>query len=528
MKTSQLHFNETNLLRPLASDYINQKAATQTLYTYTPDAKGIAKALEDRRTIPVDRDVLVQALKAQYLKTGIKAPAVDANINLLQQGNTFTITTGHQLNLFGGTQYFIYKIVEVINYTKELAKRFPEDHFIPVFWMATEDHDFDEINHVVLNGERREWNTEHGGPVGRLDPAPILKTIEELSDFWDSSVPGARLKKIFSEAYKQPTLADATRHWVHELFASHGLVIIDGDDTTLKRPFLPVVKREILEQTTFSEVEKTNEFLSEKGYHIQATPRAINLFYIEDGIRDRLVEVAGEIGCFEDGRTWDKSSFLNHIESHPEKVSPNALMRPMYQETILPNLAYVGGAGEIAYWLQSKSAFEKNDTYFPQLIIRNSAIWINNRIQKKASNIDLSISDFFQKKERLLAEFAESHRSGKALFEQASEIEKLWKTFQETSSQTFTNLRVKTGVFAAEQLHELKKLKQDMRKLVKLQNASDIEVIEQMYETIFPMGVFQERIDTFLPAYLELGDSYFNRLFEHIQPAGHQTLVFNY
>lgn len=528
MKTSQLHFNQTNLLRPLTSDYINQRDDTRPLYEFAPDSEGIDKALEARRKRPLDRTTLVDALKQQYEHANIAHKGVLSNIEKLKQENAFTITTGHQLNLFGGTQYFIYKIVEVINYTKRLKERFPEDEFIPIFWMATEDHDFEEINHVRLQDERIEWHTASGGAVGRLNPAPVLELIEQLNDFWEAERPGVYLKELFTKAYSYPTLAEATRYWVHELFASQGLVIIDGDDAQLKALFAPVMKAELLQEITHAEVEKTNEYLTEKGYHHQVYSRPINLFYLGENTRERILKSEGIFSTPEAGKTWSESELLAELEEHPECFSPNALMRPMYQETILPNLAYIGGAGEIAYWLQSKTAFEKHFTYFPQLIIRNSAIWINNRLSNKVDHIGLNLMDFFRRKEGLIAEYTESHHSGKELFALSDDLEKLWKSFQEASEKTFQQLRIKSGVFAAEKLHELKKLNHDMRKVVKAKNEGDIQAIEEMYETLFPLGSFQERLDTFLPSYLALGNGYFETLFENLSPHGHQVVVFKY
>ena len=529
MKTRQLHFNETNLLRPLTSDYINQEEATHPLYDFAPDREGIAKALEARRKRPVDRTTLVNALIRQYEQANIEHPGVISNIECLGRDNTFTITTGHQLNLFGGTQYFIYKIVEVINYTRQLKERFPNDQFIPVFWMATEDHDFDEINHIQLQGKRIEWNTPSGGAVGRLNPEPVLKVIDALKDFWDlEERPGTYLKELFSKAYSYPTLANATRYWVHELFASYGLVIIDGDDSELKGLFAPVMEAEFLREITHTEVEKTNAYLSANGYHHQVYSRPINLFYLTDEQRDRITKSNGIFGTADSDKKWSESELLIELNKYPERFSPNALMRPMYQETILPNLAYIGGAGEIAYWLQSKTAFEKHNVCFPQLIIRNSAVWINNRLTKKVDHIGLLFTDFFQRWDDLAAAYAETHTTALELFELSNELESLWKSFKEKSEGTFQELRVKSGVFAAEKLHELKKLKHDMRKVAKAKNKAEIKTLLETYKTFFPMGSFQERVDTFLPSYLRLGNHYFKTLFEHIEPMGHQVLVIDF
>jgi len=529
METTCLHFNQTNLLKPLVRDYINQADKAQPLTAFSPDKEGIAMALKARRSTAVNRQALVQALKAQYEKAGILAKDIARQIEKFDNENTFSITTGHQLNLFGSTQYFIYKIVEVIKYTQELKERFPADDFIPVFWLASEDHDFDEINHARIEGQRQEWKSNEKGAAGPFNPEAVLKIIEELDPFWASEpVTGAFLKELFTKAYAALNLADATRLWVHELFKQYGLIVIDGNDPILKKQFAPVVKSELLEQRTFNAIEETNSYLLENDYHIQVYARPINLFYLHTNGRDRIVKTDKGFTTVDSEFTFTQQELLTELEQHPERFSPNALMRPMYQETILPNLAYIGGAGEIAYWLQEKTAFESHGVFYPQVVARNSAIWLNRRLGKKLNKIGLSYTDFFTRKEDLIARYAESHHSGSRFFELSRSLEGLWQEFQEASETAFHDLKLKTGITAAEKQKELTKLRHDLRKIVKAKNDADLLVIHQVYDSMFPNGSFQERIDTFLPTYMRLGKGYIDTLFEHIEPCEHKVLVFEY
>ena len=526
MEVNRLHFNDTNLLRPLVHDYINQAETTKLLAAFSPDNAGIAEALEARRLKQPNREILVKALKEQYAKAEIKHPEVDNNIQLLVNDNCFTITTGHQLNLFGGTQYFIYKMVEVIKYCQQLKKRFPNDDFVPIFWLASEDHDFDEINHARIDGKHFEWSTSSKGAVGRFDPSQVLEVLKQLKPFFKSEpVTGKHLADIFEKAYTANDLATATRLWVHELFKEYGLIIIDGDDANLKSLFTSVVKQELTEQRTQRAIEETNAYLLDHKYHIQVYARPINLFYLHGGGRDRIIQTQHGYITADSEFSFSKAKMLTELNEHPERFSPNALMRPMYQETILPNLAYVGGAGEIAYWLQSKKAFEAHDVFFPQVVVRNSAVWLSRRLGKKLGKIGLAYPDFFQRKEDLIANYAESHHSGQRFFQLSKDIEKLWEDFQGASENAFHDLKLKTGSTAAEKQKELKKLRHDLRKIVKAKNDADLLVIHEVFDRFFPKGTFQERIDTFLPSYLQLGKTYFDILFEHIDPCGHRVIV---
>lgn len=529
METTKLHFNDTNLLRPLMHDYINQNEATKTLYQFAPEFDAIEKAIDVRKKFHPNRKVLVESLQRQYQESGISDKTVDVNIQKLAKANCYSITTGHQLNLFGSTQYFIYKIVEVIKYTQQLKQKYHDYDFVPMFWLASGDHDFEEISFAKIDGEKYEWNSNETGPVGRFNPKAVLNVIEKLNDFWATEpVTGTYLKDLFTEAYSKPTLSQATRFWTHELFKKYGLVIIDGDDKNLKRLFSNTIRKELFEETTHQEVEKTNAYLNEHKYHIQVHARPINLFIITEHGRERIVKLKDRFATIESEKSFSFEEMQGLVENRPEVFSPNALMRPMYQETILPNLSYVGGAGEIAYWLQIKSAFEAHGLFYPQVILRNSGIWLSRRLGKKLEKMGLKYQDLFTRKEDLIAEYAENHRSGKRFFQLSETIELLWEEFQQESETAFQDLKIKTGHTAAEKIKELKKLRHDLRKIVKSKNDADIITLHQVFDTIFPNGGFQERVDTFLPSYMQLGKGYFDALFEHIEPANHKVLFFEY
>ncbi len=210
------------------------------------------------------------------------------NIQLLKDANTFTITTGHQLNLFTGPLYFIYKIASTINLCKQLKNEFPDHNFVPIYWMATEDHDFEEINYFNFKGKKVKWNKESFGPVGRLSTEGLQEVFELFSDELGIGSNADYLRNLFIKSYlEHEHLADATRFLANELFKTEGLVIVDGDSKPLKKLFIPYVKKELLEQNSLKNVMETNEQL--KDYFVQVNPREINLFYIEDNLRERII-----------------------------------------------------------------------------------------------------------------------------------------------------------------------------------------------------------------------------------------------
>ncbi|GAA6770895.1 bacillithiol biosynthesis cysteine-adding enzyme BshC [Flavobacterium sp. CGRL2] len=402
MPTDCISFQSSGYFSKLMQDYLDQKTELKPLYNNFPTLENFEKQIAEKASNfdNNNRTALVDTLKKQYENIDI-SESTQHNITLLALENTFTITTGHQLNIFTGPLYFLYKIISTINLTKELKSKYPSYNFVPVYWMATEDHDFEEINYFNFKGKKIRWNAESTGPVGRLSTKGLEDLFEVYSKELGSSSNANTLKDLFEEAYlKHENLADATRFLANSLFSNYGLVIIDADNTDLKRVFIPYVKNELENQTSFKEVQKSIENLSD--YTIQVNPREINLFYIEDKLRERII--------FEDDKYWvnntkisfSKEEILKLVDSNPEKFSPNVIMRPLYQEIILPNLCYIGGGGEIAYWLELKAFFDAVNITFPILLVRNSVLLATEKQAKKADNLNLSWKDLFSKSEVLI------------------------------------------------------------------------------------------------------------------------------
>jgi len=381
MPSDCISFQNSGYFSSLINDYLDQKPNVQPLYHRFPTLENFGPQIDEKKANFDDskRAILVAVLEAQYAK--IKASTATLNnIKLLNHSNTYTITTGHQLNLFSGPLYFLYKIISTINLTKELQQKYPEQNFVPVYWMATEDHDFEEINYFTFKGKKFCWNRESTGPVGRLSTEGLEEFLAVFALELGNSTNAETLKKLFQEAYlKHANLADATRYLANALFGHYGLVILDADDANLKRQ----------------------------------NPREINLFFIEDNLRERIIFEDGGYKINNTKRHFSEQELLAELELHPEKFSPNVVMRPLYQEVILPNLAYIGGGGEIAYWLELKSFFETVKVTFPMLIVRNSVVLATEKQLKKADALALTWSDLFQKqnflinnKTKQLSEFA--------------------------------------------------------------------------------------------------------------------------
>jgi len=217
--------------------------------------------------------------------------------------------------------------------------------------MATEDHDKAEISSVHVFGKELVWETNQEGAVGRFSTDDLQQYIESVEALKGSLPHGDSIMEIFKKAYAPgKTLANATREWVHSFFSDFGLVIIDGDDPELKRLFRQVMETEILHSPTEKIVIDRNAELEKGGLNAQVHPREINLFYLSANNRKRIVKTADGFAEHEGTMHWTQESIMAEIGAHPERFSPNVLLRPLYQEIILPNLAYVGASQSRLCW----------------------------------------------------------------------------------------------------------------------------------------------------------------------------------
>lgn len=523
MPSDCISFQSSGYFTPIINDYLNQKDTLKPLYNRFPTLENFKLQIEEKQAnySPAFRETLVNALNRQYKETNTSA-YTQQNIKLLAGNDTFTVTTGHQLNLFTGPLYFLYKIVSAINLSRQLKEAYPDKNFVPVYWMATEDHDFEEINYFNFRDKKIKWTKESTGPVGRLSTEGLTAVLDVFEKELGIGQNANWLKELFENAYlKHSNLADATRYLANELFASEGLVIIDGDDSELKRLFAPHVKEELLKQTSHQKVAETAHLL--KDYSIQVNPREINLFYIEDNIRERIILQDAIYHINNTELKFSEAEILALLESNPEKFSPNVIMRPLYEEVILPNLCYIGGGGEIAYWLELKSYFNAANVTFPILLLRNSVLLATQKQADKLDKLDLTWADVFSKQQQLINKRVQSFSEFKLDFSAQKEF--LREQFENLNAiATKTDASFKGAVKAQElkQLKGLENLEKRLLKAEKRNHAEQLERITQIQNELFPNQSLQERKANFSEFYLEFDGKLLAELFDKLKPLEHE------
>lgn len=493
MQVEKFPLVKSNSYESIINDYLTHQSGVSDLINGFPDEQNFAGVIGERKFDSATRTVLADTLSAQYSGLDIH-DAVIRNIGLLRKDNTFTVTTGHQLCLYTGPLYFIYKIISAIRLSERLNKKFPDKNIVPVYWMASEDHDFEEVNHAFLFGNKIVWNSDQKGAVGSFTPNPEVISMFEAA--CGNTLNGNQITGLIKSAYSQPTLADAIRYLINEMFGKYGLIIIDGSEKNLKACFKDGLRNELFAQKGYSTVSNTNLKLKDRNYKIQVNPREINLFYLSQGARERIEK--NEHGQWKIGssnRVYSADEMEQMVDQTPEKLSPNVIVRPMYQESVLPNIAYVGGPGEIAYWMQLKSFFDSASVQFPILVLRDSAMLISAKGKQRLEKAGLTTDQIFIDRSLVLKQVLQSDATS---FEH--EKQRLAEVFQSLSEKvSAVDITLETAAKAELQrnLNSIDVLEKKMLRALKTKEEIKISHIDKLWDEIYPDGSQQERHDNY-------------------------------
>lgn len=513
-------FRKTKSFSQTFIDYIEQSSALKPFYNRFPVLKNFEGQIKEKQaSFSSDhRNILVSVLKEQYasLKT---TDLVTGNMEALGKENTFTVTTGHQLNIFTGPLYFIYKIVTVINACKQLKTTYPKYHFVPVYWMASEDHDFEEISYFKLGGKKYKWTTAQTGAVGRFNPKELESLIKE--------VPGDI--ELFKQAYlKHNTLSDAVRYYVDRLFNEQGLVVVDADHRELKKILRPVIKGDLFEHRAQEKVKSTDEALTKAGFAPQVHAREINFFYLDQHVRERLEKVDDHFEVVGADLKFTQGEIEELIANEPEKFSPNVILRPLYQEMILPNLAYVGGPAEVVYWLQLKSVFESFKVPFPMLMPRNFAMVFSGPMARKFEKAGLGLEELFEDKNFLFNDWVLKNTHHNLTL--TNELKVVSERFNEIKTRAAEIDLTLAPMIAAEQKRASNSLEKIEKKLLRAEKRLHTDKLRQIGEVkdfLFPNGSLQERTDNFLNFYQQ-DKQFIDRILSVFDPFDYQFNVLRY
>jgi bacillithiol biosynthesis cysteine-adding enzyme BshC len=519
METICIDFESTNRFENIFLDYMQQKEELKPFYNLFPTIDNFAEQIKLKKASfsTQQRQILHTALSKQYQNIPKKPQIV---IDLLLQENTFTLTTGHQLNIFTGPLYFHYKILTVINAAKILRAKYPNYNFVPIYWMASEDHDAEEISNFRLYGKKYVWDSQQTGAVGRFQPQSLQNIIEQTPE----------MHSIFQHAYsKYNTLAEATRYIVNELYATEGLVVIDGDDELLKKSFQPIAQQELLQADSHKFMEMISKNLSNLGYKTQVNPREINLFYLEENLRERIVKESKDnqtiYKILHTNLQFSETEILTLLETKPQNFSPNVVLRPVYQELILPNVSYTGGPGELAYWLQLKGVFKSFGILFPILLQRNHVLYLTKKDQKDLQNKDLTVQDLFLAPEILQKKYLQQVLQNPATIDkELSKIQEAFESIKNTLQKTDKSLEKYAIARSKEFAKNIEKIAKKLQKTQENRFAVDSRQVQNLQNRLYLHNGLQERTDNFLSFYLN-NPNFLKEIQANINPFVHQLYV---
>jgi bacillithiol biosynthesis cysteine-adding enzyme BshC len=518
---TNLTYRQTGYFSKIITDYLEQAPPLRPFYTHPVSPDGLLAALHAREKFPVRRDLLVTALKKQYngsasTKSVAEMPAVTKNIESLLQENVFTVCTAHQPTLFAGPLYFIYKILHTVRLAEELRRQHPQYGFVPVFYMGSEDADLDELGHVWLDNQKLVWETAQKGAVGRMHTDGLTSLIEKIDGTLSVQPFGHEVCEILKEAYPEsPDIQTATFRLIHRLFGEYGVVVLIADEPGLKRQMIPVFEEDLFSQTSSGIVEQTIAELSEH-YKVQANPRAINLFYLQGDLRGRIERVGDKFLVHDSRLSFGEKEMREELDRYPERFSPNVILRGLYQETILPNIAFIGGGGETAYWLELKRLFDHFAVPFPVLILRNSFLLIDAAEKDKLDKTGLSVADIFRPEEELINEWVRKQSEQQlSLAAEIAEAQAYYEKLKKIAASVDVTLVQHVEALQAKAVEPVRELEKKLLKAEKRKYKDQQRQINLLQTALFPRGGLQERTDNFMPWYAVRGKKFIDDLYAH-------------
>lgn len=514
-QASYLPYESTGYFSKIVADYLSGASPLRPFYRHEPGIHGIKQSIEARKKFNTPRSLLRDALVKQYEGIAV-AEKLQKNINALADEQTFTVTTAHQPNIFTGPLYFIYKIIHTIKLADELNGQLPGQHFVPVYYMGSEDADLDELGFFNAGGQKFVWETKQTGAVGRMkvDKA-LIQLIRSVYGQTGVLPFGDELNELFTKCYTEGrTIQQAMLELVNALFGVYGLVVLVPDNPELKKAFHPVVEKELLEGFSHKAVSGTIEKISQH-YKVQAGGREINLFYLIDDKRERIEKQGVKYEVQALGLSFSKEEILRELSLHPERFSANVILRGAFQETVLPNIAFIGGGGELAYWLELKDVFDAAGVPYPVLLLRNSFLLVDKKQLDAIAKMNIPLTDIFLREQQLLNDLVKRESNNQLSFaEEKEQAHQLYTQLKQTAQKIDPGF---DDHIAALETKALKKIEALEKKLLRAErNKYEVQQkrISAFKQQWFPNQSLQERVDNFSLYYAKEGKAWLQKIYD--------------
>ena len=518
MCCQKLPFEKVQQLSTFDKLFANNQSLFEELIPWKTEMKSIKMVISDRQKKPFDRKLIHEILTRQYNSLNINGR--NDLIDSLLDDNTYAMVTAHQPYLFGGPLYFITKIISAIKLAQQAKDAFPDNNFVPIFYIGGEDHDLEECNNTTIFQKKILWNTQQSGPIGRMTTDDIDAAIEELCGIMGKNEHAEKLSKLIRTAYHPGrTVNEAMTYFINEFLEDYPLLILNADDVNGKKAFRKIIHQEVLEGIAEPLIVRQQEKMKELGLKPQAFVRPINFFYLSKYGRNRIERKGDRFEIVQTDISFSAVQMEKEIEDYPDRFSPNVIMRPIYQDFLLPTVAYIGGGGELAYWADRKLLFEAFDITMPMLVRRDSFVIVDQTSLKKLEKINISIKELFKDENELKSGFLASQTEVSLSFgSETKALAKVIADIQDKVQQVDPTLKGFVGSETATFFKTLSHIEARVRKALSGKHEIELQQLHSLHQRFFPNNGLQERVESFLSFYVMNGKEIIEKLIECSDP----------
>jgi bacillithiol synthase len=532
VKAHCLPFSQIPHTTRLFADFLAYTPDAQRFYPRSPNFNDWAAEEAEKISHEPSRRQSVAAILDRQNRSWNASPQTLSNIERLRQGAA-AVVTGQQVGLFGGPAFDLYKALTAVKLAADSTAAGVEA--VPVFWLATYDHDLAEVNHIAFPGADATLQTlttsSHSIAGAPVSAVTLGEEILPLLDQAAALLGENEATTLLREAYRPgETLGTAFARLFARLFADWGVIVLDASDPELHRVAAPIYRSAVERASELSRALLDRDAqLESAGYHqqVKVTSSSTLLFVLQNGVRTPI-HSRGEneftIGSEESAEKVSRQQLLDRIASHPEHFSPNVLLRPTVEDYLLPTLAYAGGAAEVAYFAQAAAVYELLLGRVTPILPRYSATVIEPKIARLLERFNLTVSDTFKGPEALRQKIAaqsvpEDLQSSfdaarNSLDSHLSEIKarlgKLDQTLADAAETSSSKIR-----------HQFEKLYAQAARAEAEKNAVITRKADVLSQSLYPQKALQERGVGGMYFIARYGLSLLRDLYASIQPGCH-------
>jgi bacillithiol biosynthesis cysteine-adding enzyme BshC len=506
----------------LLLDYLNSYGRVSAFFQHQPRLETVLQVARNLQ-FPADRRAAVIAILRQQNELLGSGAATRTNLDRLERG-AVAVVSGQQVGLFGGPSYAVYKAIAAARIAKDLTEQGIDA--VPIFWMATEDHDLDEVRKVSFFHEGRlvkfelPANAGSNAPVGRISLGVEIAALQAEAGKILGAGTGSEIAQIVSECYRPgETYGSAFGKMFARLLGNFGLILLDPLDLRLHKIAQPIFTQAIEQRDSLEQqLLDRGEALEKAGYaaQVKVTSRSTVLFHIS---RDGRQAISSGAGKFESGsKSWTQAELLNAIQSEPENFSPSALLRPVIQDFLLPTVACIGGPSEISYFAQSEVLYRNLLGRMPVMLPRTGFTLVDSKARRLLAQYGLTVEDVWngpQELRKRLSKASVPEDVSSLLEENGNEIKKRLRQWSELVSVLDPTLKDAVETAQKKIAYQTEQLQQKIgRALDHKQNV--LAAHEQFLSNLlYPDKSLQSRELCFLPFAARWGQQGFEEIERH-------------